>query len=166
MKHIGLLLMFSAVAMIGGTCVSRLHERVRLLKAFRSQILSVKRRLSVGRPSFYELFDKCDDAFIYPFFDIISQQMKKGKPPDEAVKKAFNCADGARLLKRDEREVLSGCFASISISDIATALRILDNACKELDTYIEQATDEERKNAKPVMSVAVYIGLAAVILLW
>ena len=155
MKHIGLLLMFSAVAMIGGTCVSRLHERVRLLKAFRSQILSVKRRLSVGRPS-----------FIYPFFDIISQQMKKGKPPDEAVKKAFNCADGARLLKRDEREVLSGCFASISISDIATALRILDNACKELDTYIEQASDEERKNAKPVMSVAVYIGLAAVILLW
>lgn len=166
MKHMGLILLFSAVVMIGTAYVTRLHERVRLLKAFKLQMQSIKRRFSVSRPPFTELFSDDDDPLTKPFSQLICECMKNGASAKDAVTAAFSSSCVPGFLKKDERKFLAGIYVSLSLCDIVSALGTLDNACEELDSYIEAAAQCERKNAKPVMSAAVYIGLAAVILLW
>ena len=166
MKLMGLLLLFLAIVMLGAAYVSRLRERVRLLKAFKLMMLSIKRKLSVSRPCFSELFADNADTETLPFTSVIAERMKNGDAPENAVGAAFSEACALRLLKRGERVFLSETLISLSLGDLSESLGMLGNACEELDSYIIGAEEDERKNAKPVLSAAVYIAMTAVILLW
>ena len=164
-KLFGLLLLFFSSVMVGLSIVFRLRERVKLLRAFSSLVHAFRLKLSVSRPELLQLFLSDIDSLTQPITSKIAACLAENGAPQICVPKAFDSSYARRLLKDGEREYLSTVFSQLGSGDIPSALEILDSASTVIESYIKIADDEERSNSKTTLTLSVYIGLAAVILL-
>lgn len=165
MKLLGLLMLFLSIVSVGASYATRLRERVRLLKAFKELMLTLKRRFSVSRPSLAELFQTDSDPLTQPFSRAIYEGIGSGESPVRAAEAAFSSPCAVRLLKSAERAYLCGVVASLAEGDVSSVLGTLDSAADELGAFIAEASEHEKKNAKTGLALSFYIGLAVVIML-
>ena len=164
-KTAGLLLLFFTSLMTGYSYSERLSERVRLLRALRLLLTRFSRELTVSRPELSRLFMSDNNASTSIITGRIAELLDSGSSPEESVRAAFCEPYPKRLLKQDERDYLTSVLAQLGGGDVSSALKVLGDCACSVDEYIESAVLDERKKAKAGLSLSVYIGLAAVILL-
>lgn len=159
-----ILILLSSIA-AGVSYSSRLHERVKMLISLKTLVIALGNELSMYMPELPDVYSSNRDERTKPLTDDLSAAMNEGLSPDEAAERAFSSETAKRLLLPDEREFLAAVFAQLGSGDLQSADKLLSGAEKRLETYISAAEEKEKKSSKVGMAAAVYIGLAAVILM-
>lgn len=164
-KLAGSLLIFVSSVMTGLAYACRLKDRVRLLRAFKALVQSFSAQLSLSRPELSRLFLTDSGSMTSPITGMIGNALSENGTPEECVRAAFDAPYPKYYLTEAERSCLITAFSAIGGGDLASALKTLESASKALDTYINNAAEDERARSKTGFALSVYVGLAAVILL-
>ena len=151
--------------MTGMTCVWRLSERVSLLRSLRTYLGVLRREISLNMPFYSELLESAADDSVKPIARKAAELIKSGKTPAESVCEAFSQPYAVRLLTAEEREYMAGVIADLGESDCESAARRLGAAEKTLDEFVSQAAAQRTQRSRVQLALAVYLGLALVILL-
>ncbi|MBQ1390062.1 MAG: stage III sporulation protein AB [Clostridia bacterium] len=165
MKIAGLLCIFIACIGAGITAVSRIRERIELLYGMTSLLKHVKNEMYLHMTEYGEIFRNVQNKSTKQITQVLCEKLDCGLSIEESAETAFSTRIVKRLLNDEERKYLIDTILSAAQTDIDHAEKLIDCACERLECSISEElkrkTDEERLR----MSLALYGGLAAVILL-
>ncbi len=164
LKLIGIVLILLSSATVGLTLTSRLKRRVRLLQSISDTLRCVRREISYGMPPLADILSRCAFGELACFTGAVSTALTHGERLEEAVYKAA-AGESLRLLTKVEREELVRVFSSLGTTDSATQTELIDAALSRNEEFISSAAQQCAANSKVYLTLSVYIGLTAAIVL-
>ncbi len=164
MKAVGLLFIFIACIGTGFSAAYKVKERLDLLYAMSSLLDHIKNEIYLHMTDYSEIFKFVNDMTA-PITNIMRECLDSGMNADESAAAAFSSRYAKRLLSDEERNHLSRTISAVAATDIDHAQTLLDSEKSRLDESISDALRKRSDEQRLRISLALYGGLAAVIIL-
>lgn len=164
MRSIGLLLLFITSLMTGIYLAGRLRERVRMIDSIRSAVQTMRRMLDYEMPQLSVLLSSCCSTPAAEILAAAASEIESGLTPLESADKALS-GHSSSLIGEDVAAVVRDVINGIGRSDRESACRLLDDAERRLTDFLQAAREREIKESRITVSLSIYAGAAAVILL-
>ncbi len=164
-KYIGIVLVVLTSLMVGLSLVHRLKHRVSLLQSISDTLTAVRREISYGMPPLTEILNICACGELSQFTHTLADMLNNGESIEFAVECAAAQTEPLRILTRAEYEMICTVFAKLGTTDAATQLDIIDGALCRVGEFIASAKQRCAANSKVYLTLSLYVGLTAAILL-
>lgn len=164
-KGIILILLLFSSSYIGILVSKKYQNRVKELKEIKSllTIFSTKIKLTYEPiPQIFEEIGNKENSNISYIFKIAAKQMKE-LPAGEAWNKAVETKN--TNLKKEDIEVLKGLSSLLGKVDLEGQVNEIELVDTFLNSQIEKAEEESKKNVKMYKTLGITLGLAMVIVL-
>lgn len=164
-KYTGIFTIFFSSVMFGLYLVGRLSSRVNIIRSLIEMFRLFKREICYRMPTVSELFELCSELEISEFTTAVASKLSDGKSIEESVTDSVLSAKCLSEFTTEEKNALTEILSSLGTTDSEGQISIIDSATERFQEFLEKALEAKNKNSKIYMSVSVYVGLAAAILL-
>lgn len=156
-KILGAIAVVAASVTAGFVMARELGERVRLLKEILCAAVYIKSEMEYRMPVLEECFRARGE-----FFENVSNLIKKGSAPGEAVVKA---ADEEPRLQKGDRELLYSYAKGLEAEEIGGQTANVSLLITSLEQKIREAEEENSVKCRLYRSGGVLAGIAFVIIM-
>lgn len=166
MKWLAAIVAFSLCTLIGYIRSSKIGARSEVLSLILHDLRQITAQLEYTSLPIGELLKKIDLS-LPELWEKLSDRLSQGKSLVEAWQEVLEERSETPIsaLENDEIAVLNNFFSTFGTSDKETQKQNIKNACKQLESILNEVDKESKSKQKAFFTVGVLTGLALAVLM-